>query len=76
MLARVKRFAVGNKGDFRVLGGGLEELKIPHGKGIRVYYARHGERVYLLLSGGDKSTQSRDIEAARKLLKAIREDKS
>ena len=64
---------LGNPGDYKALGGGLFELRIAYGKGLRVYYARHGERIYLLLGGGDKSTQNRDIEAARKLLEAARE---
>ena len=75
VLARVRRLQLGNPGGHKVLGGGLLELRIAYGKGIRVYYARHGKRVYLLLGGGDKSTQSRDIEAARKVLEAVREER-
>ena len=74
VLARIRRLQLGNPGDHKGLGGGLSELRIPHGKGIRVYYAKYGERVYLLIGGGDKSTQSRDIEAARKLLAKAREE--
>ena len=76
IIARIDRLAQGNAGDHKNLGGGLSELRIPYGKGMRVYYARHGERIYLLLGGGDKSTQPKDIEVARKVLETAREEQS
>lgn len=66
--ARVKRVAYGLLGQTRTLGGGLEELKLDFGPGYRVYFARRGDRLVILLAGGDKSTQRRDIEMARAVL--------
>lgn len=66
--ARVKRANSGLLGQTRALGGGLEELKLDFGPGYRLYFARRGRRVIVLLCGGDKSTQSRDIDQARRLL--------
>ena len=62
-------------GDTRSLGGGLSELKIEYGPGYRVYYAICGQQLILLLCGGDKSSQPRDIERARVILRA-KEDQS
>ena len=64
ILARVVRLGEGHAGDARSVGGGVMELRIHFGPGIRVYFARIGDRVVLLLGGGDKSTQARDIAAA------------
>jgi putative addiction module killer protein len=55
----------GNFGVVKALGDGVSELKIDYGPGYRVYYAMSGKRIILLLIGGDKATQSRDIEAAK-----------
>lgn len=62
---RVDRLAIGLEGDSKSVGGGVRELRIPQGKGYRVYYARDGETLVLLLCGGDKSTQSQDIGKAK-----------
>lgn len=62
---RLARLRLGNMGDANSLGGGLHELRIDHGPGYRVYFGRSDERVILLLSGGSKRAQSRDIEQAR-----------
>ena len=62
---RLARLRLGNFGDTSSLGGGLHELRIDHGPGYRVYYGRTGDRIVLLLCGGSKKTQSRDIEQAR-----------
>jgi putative addiction module killer protein len=62
---RVDRLAIGLEGDSKSVGAGIRELRIPEGKGYRVYYGRDGETVVLLLCGGDKSTQSQDIEKAK-----------
>jgi len=61
---RVQRMGGGNFGDCKPLGGGVWELRIAHGPGYRVYYARAGERLILLLVGGDKRRQQADINAA------------
>ena len=65
--ARIARVTVGNFGDVKAVGGGVSELRIDYGAGYRVYLARHGAAVVLLLVGGDKRTQARDIEEARRL---------
>lgn len=64
ILARVQRMAAGNFGDCKPLAGGVWELRIDHGPGYRAYYARAGERLILLLVGGDKRKQQADIETA------------
>ena len=66
VLARVQRMAAGNFGDCKPLVGGVWELRIDHGPGYRVYYARSGNRLILLLIGGDKRRQQADIETAVK----------
>lgn len=67
--ARIERIAAGNLGDVKPLGKGLNEVRINYGPGYRVYYTERDGAVVLLLAGGDKSTQSRDIAAAREMLK-------
>lgn len=69
---RLDRLAQGNPGDTRFLGNGVLELKIDYGPGYRVYYMRKGEQVLLLLAGGDKRTQARDIASAIELANAHR----
>ena len=66
--SRIVRLREGNAGDARSLGGGLAELKIDYGPGYRVYYVRKGDRLILLLCGGDKSSQKEDIQRARVVL--------
>ena len=74
VLARLARFEQGQAGDARSVGGGVLELRIHTGPGYRVYYTRIGARVVLLLAGGDKSTQSRDVSQAKALAASIREE--
>jgi putative addiction module killer protein len=64
---RVRRLIEGNFGDVKFLGGGLSELRIDYGPGYRIYFAKRGKEVILLLAGGDKRTQWKDIETARVL---------
>jgi len=64
ILARVGRMAGGNFGDCKPLAGGVWELRIDHGPGYRVYYAKAGARIVLLLVGGDKRRPQQDIETA------------
>lgn len=64
VLVRTSRLAAGNFGDCKPLHEGVWELRIDHGPGYRVYYARAGSRVILLLLGGDKRRQKVDIEQA------------
>ena len=70
---RVDRLVHGNAGDHRNLPSGISELKIDFGPGYRVYYSQRGNRLLLLLLGGDKSTQQRDIRKAIALAKNYEE---
>jgi putative addiction module killer protein len=69
--ARIDRLANGNPGDVRPIGDGLSELRIDFGPGHRVYYARAGKTMYLLLCGGDKGSQAADIKSARSMWKNL-----
>src|SRR3989338_4995800 len=71
--ARIDRLAFDNAGDVAPVGEGVSELRIHHGPGYRVYFVRRGQALILLLCGGDKGTQARDIKAA-KVLAARLED--
>ena len=70
---RVDRLVHGNPGQHRELTEGVSELKIDHGPGYRVYYTQRGTRLILLLAGGDKSTQQKDIAMAIELAKDFQE---
>ena len=65
--ARIERLRLGNPGQHRNLRHGVSELKIDVGPGYRVYYTRRGETLIILLCGGNKSSQSRDIDLAYEL---------
>jgi putative addiction module killer protein len=68
ILIRIQRIEEhGNFGDCQPVGEGISELRIHYAKGYRVYLKEHGEQLVLLLIGGDKSTQSKDIETAKRL---------
>ncbi|MDY0088450.1 MAG: type II toxin-antitoxin system RelE/ParE family toxin [Coriobacteriia bacterium] len=69
--ARIRRVSLGNLGDVKSVGDGVLELRVMCGPGYRVYLTRHGEIVIVLLAGGDKSTQQRDIERAKKLARGL-----
>ena len=73
ILMRVDRLANGNPGTHRDLTHGVSELKVDVGPGYRVYYTQRGDRLLLLLIGGDKSTQSKDIAKAIRLSQAFGE---
>lgn len=64
---RIDRLALGNPGDVKSVGRGVSEMRIDYGPGYRVYFARRGDVVVLLLCGGDKKSQARDIVAAQTL---------
>jgi putative addiction module killer protein len=68
ILARIRRLSLGNPGDVRSVGGGVSELRIDHGPGYRVYYCTRGDALIVLLAGGDKRSQARDIRTAIRLL--------
>ncbi len=67
IIIRLKRLADGNFGDSKGLGGGLHELRFRFGPGYRVYYLHQGDTVVVLLTGGDKGSQAKDIALARRI---------
>lgn len=69
IFARLDRLAYGHAGDVQPVGEGISELRIHYGPGYRVYFQRRGNTVVVLLCGGDKSTQAKDIKAAKRLAK-------
>jgi putative addiction module killer protein len=71
ILARVERLATGNPGDVKPVGEGVSELRINYGPGYRVYYTHQGRKLVILLAGGDKSTQVRDIKTALRLARNL-----
>jgi putative addiction module killer protein len=73
ILARLDRLAVGNPGDVKPVGEGISEMRIDYGPGYRVYFLQRGLLLIVLLCGGDKSTQDRDIARAKALAAQWRE---
>ena len=71
ILARIERLAAGNPGDVKPVGEGVSELRIDYGPGYRVYYKKQGQKVVILLAGGDKSTQAKDIKTALRLARNL-----
>ena len=69
---RVERLTKGNPGDVRAVGQGVSELRLDHGPGYRIYFARRGSSVVILLAGGDKSTQQRDIPRAIEVARTLK----
>ena len=65
---RLERLENDNLGDYKNLGGGLCEMRIHISKGYRIYFSKIGDKIVILLCGGDKSSQDRDIEKARQIL--------
>lgn len=74
IVARIRSAELGNFGDSESVGDGISEMRIHVGPGYRVYYSRTGDVIYLLLCGGDKSTQKKDIKLAKTILGSL-EDK-
>ncbi len=67
IFVRIERLASGNPGDVKTVGEGVSELRIDYGPGYRVYYKKQGQKIIILLAGGDKRTQSKDIKTAQRL---------
>ena len=72
--SRLDRLAFGNAGDARPVGHGISELRIDYGPGYRIYFQRRGDTIIILLCGGDKSTQAKDIKTAKRLSKEWSEE--
>jgi putative addiction module killer protein len=71
ILVWIERLAAGNPGDVTSVGEGISELRIDYGPGYRVYYKKQGQKVVILLAGGDKSTQAKDIKTALRLARNL-----
>jgi len=72
--SQLDRLAFGHAGDARAGGSGISELRIDHGPGYRIYFRRRGNTIIILLCGGDKSTQAKDIATAKRLSKEWSDD--
>ena len=68
---RVRRLSLGNPGDVKPIGRGVSELRIDYGPGYRVYFVQRGPMLIILLAGGDKRTQERDIKKALELARTV-----
>jgi putative addiction module killer protein len=68
---RLRRLSLGNPGDAKPVGDGISELRIDYGPGYRIYYVRQGSMLIVLLAGGDKSSQARDIRRAKELARDL-----
>lgn len=71
ILVRLRRLSLGNFGDWRPVGDGVAELRIDYGPGYRIYFTSRGNTVVILLAGGTKKSQSRDIKRAISLAKEL-----
>ena len=69
--ARIRRLSLGNPGDVKPVGEGVSEMRIDYGPGYRIYFVQRGVALVVLLAGGDKSTQQRDIATARLLAREL-----
>ncbi len=68
---RIRRLSLGNPGDVKPVGSGVSEMRIDYGPGYRVYFVRRGDTVVVLLCGGDKRNQDRDIARALELAQEV-----
>jgi probable addiction module antidote protein/putative addiction module killer protein len=68
---RLRRLSLGNPGDAKPVGDGISELRIDYGPGYRIYYVQQGSTLVVLLAGGDKSSQERDIRLAKQIARDL-----
>lgn len=71
ILIRIDRLSLGNPGDVKPVGEGVSEMRIDYGPGYRVYFASRGTKLIILLAGGNKNTQARDIKTALDLARTL-----
>jgi len=69
--ARIRRLSLGNPGDVKPAGEGVSEMRIDYGPGYRLYFVQRGSTLAILLAGGDKASQDKDIAIARKLARDL-----
>jgi putative addiction module killer protein len=69
--SRIERLGLGNPGDVKPVGEGISEMRVTHGPGYRIYYKQTGKTIVLILCGGDKSTQSKDIQRAKEIARQL-----
>jgi putative addiction module killer protein len=74
IVARLRLAEAGNLGDWKPIGGEVSEMRVDIGPGYRLYFTRKGSIVIVMLAGGDKSTQARDIKRAQRILKQLESD--
>lgn len=72
--ARLRHAEAGNLGDWKAVGSKVFEMRVDVGAGYRIYFIRRGQRVIVVLAGGDKSTQARDIQRAHQLARALEDE--
>lgn len=75
VLSRLTQVEGGNLGDFKSVGNGVLEMRINYGPGYRLYFAKDGETIVILLIGGDKSSQDQDIVKAKNIWQGIKNEK-
>ena len=69
--SRIERLGLGNPGDVKPVGEGISEMRVTHGPGYRIYYKQTGKTIVLILCGGDKSTQDKDIQRAKEIARQL-----
>ncbi|MEM8918574.1 MAG: type II toxin-antitoxin system RelE/ParE family toxin [Pseudomonadota bacterium] len=71
IVVRIRRMELGNPGDVKSVGGGVQEARISYGPGYRLYFTREGDALIILLCGGNKSSQAKDIARAKEIRKHL-----